>query len=310
MYRFLPAVVLLFAFLSPAIAHDIEPTASSTAWTRGYTLILVDADSADELAEARDFIVAKGGTVAIVLPPHVIYGWIAPDVKARILGKHKIRAVHNSVVASVPANFRDRETLAAVHIFNDIASGKHARDKERELKTQMAESQGFSPSRPPMLGCEQPHPQIDKEDFIRNLQLQGATKSVREAQASVEPNYFDNSNVMDGTVAVGVFFVESNGSADPNLFNWSQTDVTSTEAQVIDGLNWWVDQSRAFNLSRPLHFTVTFYDPSNPACQQPYEPILHSGSDAIFCRIATGGHRGPTWAGLLCRCCTAVSVGV
>ena len=178
MYRLLSVAALFLLISSSIFARNIKQTDSATAWAKGYTLILVDADTPEELAEARDFITAKGGTVAIVLPPRAIYGWIPSDVKARILGKRKIRAIYNSVVQSVPANFRDRDTIAAIHLFNDIASGKLARDKERELKSQAEESSGFSPSRPPMLGCEQPRPEMNKEDFIRNLQLQGATKSL------------------------------------------------------------------------------------------------------------------------------------
>jgi hypothetical protein len=45
-------------------------------------------------------------------------------------------------------------------------------------------------------------------------------------------------------------------------------------------LNWWVDQSRAFSLGRPLQFTLVPYLATHPACQQPYEPILHEGRDA------------------------------
>ena len=48
----------------------------------------------------------------------------------------------------------------------------------------------------------------------------------------------------------------------------------------MDGLNWWVEQSRAFNLARPLQFTIVPFSATHPACQVPYESVLHPGSDA------------------------------
>jgi hypothetical protein len=84
---------------------------------------------------------------------------------------------------------------------------------------------------------------------------------------------------MDGTIAVAVFLVESTGGIDPDTYSWSTTDQSFAIAQVIDGLNWWVDQSRAFSLGRPLQFTVVPFFANNAACQVPYEPVLHEGRD-------------------------------
>src|SRR5262249_47409045 len=67
---------------------------------------------------------------------------------------------------------------------------------------------------------------------------------------------------------------------DPNVYSWSQADQDLARSQVIDGLNWWVDQSRAFNLGRPLQFTPVFFDASHPASQVPWEPALRPGTDA------------------------------
>ena len=108
----------------------------------------------------------------------------------------------------------------------------------------------------------------------------GAEQSVLGIQSTVTPQFASNSDVMDGTVAVAVFLVESTGGIDPNIYTWSQADQDIARSQVIDGLNWWVEQSRAFNLARPLQFTPIFYDASHPACQIPYEPVIRPGTDA------------------------------
>ncbi|HSO75620.1 MAG TPA: putative Ig domain-containing protein, partial [Blastocatellia bacterium] len=222
------------------------------------------------------FIVAQGGAVAVVVPPHAILGWISPEVGARILGKRGIRSIHRSVVDQRSVAYTDRETQIAIGLFNDIVSGRRARQARRES----ARQSGFGTARPGLTDCAMPHPAINKDDFIRNLRLMGAEESARGIQSLVNPQFLSNSDTMDGTVVVAVFLLESTGGIDPNVYTWSQTDQTSAIAQVIEGLNWWVEQSRAFNLARPLQFTVVPFLATNPACQQPYEPVLHPGRDA------------------------------
>ncbi|HKS40502.1 MAG TPA: hypothetical protein VJX74_07785, partial [Blastocatellia bacterium] len=80
---------LLIAIISiPAYSHPEIEARSPVEWMKGYTLVLVDARSKSELADARDFIIAQGGTVAVVLPPHAILGWITPEVSSKIVGRH------------------------------------------------------------------------------------------------------------------------------------------------------------------------------------------------------------------------------
>jgi hypothetical protein len=241
-----------------------------------YTLVLVDADSQAELAEARDFITAQGGKVAIVLPPRAIMGWVAPDVGARIIGRYKIRSIHRSPLQASANRYSDRETQIAINIFNEIASGARARRTLAEIRVQ-AEARA---DLPPMFDCALPRPDMNRDDYLRNLLSLGITPEALSAQSEIEPRFFDNSNIMDGTVAVALFLVESNGSIDPDALTWSQADQTTAVSRVIDGLNWWVDQSRAFNLPRPLQFTLVPFLATNPVCQQPYEPIFHNGRDA------------------------------
>jgi Putative Ig domain/Bacterial Ig domain len=275
MYRvvLLPCVLLLLltATATPASAQAAARR-SPVEWMKGYTLILVAADTKSELAEARDFIIASGGTVAVTLPPHAIFGWITPAVEAKIVGQHRIRAVHRAVINTPPAGFRDRDTQVAINLFNDIASGRSARRQQRDA----ARPVGPQTDRPGMIDAEA-HPRINREQMVRNLRLLGVTPS-----NDVHMQFFGNSDVMDGSVAVALFLIESNGARDPNVYSWSSDDTTSAISQTLDGLNWWVDQSRAFQLSRPLQFTLVPYLPTDPACQVPYEPILHPASDSVF----------------------------
>jgi Putative Ig domain/Fibronectin type III domain len=287
-----PLAILLFAtfYSSSPGALAKGQTGSSGNPEAGYTLVLVDTSSKTELAEARDFIVSEGGRVAIVLPPHAIMGWIAQEADSRLVGRHGIRSIHRSPVVSAPSGFTDRDTQTAINAFNDIASGRSARRRQRESNQET----GPQADRPGMIECSLPRPPINKDEFIRNLRMLGAEQSVLGIQSTVTPQFANNSDVMNGTVAVAVFLVESAGGIDPNIYSWSQADQDLARSQVIDGLNWWVEQSRAFNLARPLQFTPIFFDATNPACRIPYEPVIRPGTDAAAWVNQIMGNLGAT----------------
>ncbi len=272
-------LLLLAAAASVSQTHSHLPARDPFAWTRGYTLVLVDASNKEELAEARDFIVSEGGRVAVILPPRAILGWITPETGRRISGRHRIRSIHHSPLQAIPQGFTDVETRLAIKLFNDIASGARARKATAELRRGMQ----FDDTYRAMPDCSLPHPQIDRNEVIRSLRSMGAEQAISSLQSqAVHPQIFGTSDVMEGSVAVAVFLVESNGGIDQNLYSWTQADQTTAIAGIIDGLNWWVDQSKAFRLARPLQFTLIPFLANNPACQVPYEPIIHPGIDAVF----------------------------
>ena len=280
MFRVLSSCVVLFLLCtSSAFAHSHSgdhDLRSPVEWMTGYTMVLVDSDSKQDLLAARDFIVAQGGTVSVLLPPHAIFGWITPEVGSRIIGRHKIRSIHRSPVEPSATGFRDRETITAIKSFNAVASGQSAERTMREMNTQAANPA----SRPAMPDCALPKPPMDRDEFLRALRSMGGGQSSAMLQSAVTPQFFNNSDVMDGTVAVGAFLIESNGGVDTNVFNWSLADQDIAIAQILQGLNWWVDQSRAFTLARPLQFTLVPFLPNNPAAQVPYEPSLREGRNA------------------------------
>jgi hypothetical protein len=274
----LPLVVLAIFSDAAAGAPPANRSQSQTRLRGNYSLILVDTESSTELASAGEFIASQGGTVAVVVPPHAIFAWLTPDTAARIRGRNGIRAIHFREVDVGLLPFQDRATQITVRSFNDLVSGRSARRARRET----ARGVGPDAGRPPMPDCSQPHPAINREAFLRDMRSMGMDPGSVGIQSTVRPQFFGGSDSMDGNVAVAVFLVESNGGVDPNVYNWSQDDQTYAIAQVIEGLNWWVEQSRAFSLARPLRFTVVPFLANNPACQEPYEPVLHPAHDANF----------------------------
>lgn len=81
------------------------------------------------------------------------------------------------------------------------------------------------------------------------------------------PGYYDTSEYLIGSVGVGLIFLESNGSADPNRENWTSTEITNVRNQINQSLAWWSNQNQWAG--------VSFIQDVHTAVPTRYEPIIH-----------------------------------
>jgi len=81
------------------------------------------------------------------------------------------------------------------------------------------------------------------------------------------PGYYDTSEYLIGTVAVGVIFLESNGSIDQNKENWTTTEVNNVLSEINQSLTWWAGQNSLAGVGYTLDI--------HTAVPTSYEPIIH-----------------------------------
>jgi PKD repeat protein len=110
----------------------------------------------------------------------------------------------------------------------------------------------------------------------------------------------NNSEYMMGTVCTSVFFIESNGAVDPNTYTWPQAEINDVKAQMIDAWSIW-------SYTAGLHgHTVTavmdWHEPSGGNSVQPYEPVLHAGSQDHLWIEAILSNLGRTETGAFAKC--------
>jgi hypothetical protein len=80
------------------------------------------------------------------------------------------------------------------------------------------------------------------------------------------PGYPDTSEYLIGSIALGVVLLESNGSIDPNLENWTTTEIAKVRSEINESLAWLSSQNIDANIT-----SVTDYH----LCPTSYEPIIH-----------------------------------
>ena len=257
---------LFFSFFLSLCAQNLE-------W-KNYSLILTECKDYAEVVATRDYITQMGGNVAIIGSKNVMLGWVDPSIVSQLIGHYGIAAIHYKTIDLSTLKTSDRQTLQTVAFFNSATSctlGKKLfgeKDKpEKKLDYQ---------------DCL-PHPAISYNDYIKNLEkknlnIQNLKKENHLLTFKADGSLLTgNSDEMTGTIAVAVFLVESNGAVDQNLYTWSSADEDSMYQHTLRDLSWW--SGMAIKYGKTVSFNVIPHYHTNPVCQQPYEPILHSSDE-------------------------------
>jgi hypothetical protein len=254
-----------------------EPSTDPMPWLQGLTLIELETDDIPSLHRALGEVIEEGGKVALMVPPNILIGWVPLDVGERLMGRPGFKAIHYGPLPEALLAAAPEPTRYSLRFFNDAVTGRLA---ERYLMRERAAAAAGEVKKilPDALT---PDP-IDPRDYYENLRRQGLTPSLLESKGlglKPAPLYDPgNSDEMTGTISVTIFFVESNGHYDPDTYTWDPQDVQDYVNGVNAGLAFWSNQAYNYN-DCWCAFMVHYYPPTDPRCQQGYEPVLRPSSD-------------------------------
>lgn len=271
-------LVSLMTFVSGMPSGQEAFAQSGPEWRQGYTLVIVGGASNASANQARQYIIEKGGRIAIVSPPHVMVGWIPPDIWEELIGHYGIEIITRTAIDPDALKYNDPATIAGVLYFNSrvtpvpLAATVPADYQAIRLENDVLE-----------------HPAIDYKAYRQNLERAGVTAPGSDVRA-LAPGDPGNSDSMTGTVAVAVFFVESDGTIDADEYTWTVAHELETFNSAADGLAWWASQAHFYGAS--VSFTLFRYSASDPVTHQGYEPVRHGAFDAQLWINAIMDHLG------------------
>ena len=104
-----------------------------------------------------------------------------------------------------------------------------------------------------------------------------------------------NSETMEGVIVASSFFVESNGSVDPDLYTWTQAHVDQVKLHVIDA--WVVWSYTASLYGRTVTAVMDWYEPAGGLTLQGHEPVTRPSTDDQLWIDAILANTGRTEAG-------------
>lgn len=238
----------------PSIVSGARPSGSDDGQEK-YSLIVMSHTRIESAGQARDYVAGQGGRITLLGSPHVMIGWLPPGLSGRLIGSHGIEMVVESSLDPKSVPYQDQQTRALVSFFN--------RDRSDRLESKRAFVPEATPD--PLINDAFQRPALDYGAYLNNVQ---------KAEAVPSPG---NSDSMTGIVAVYFFFIESDGSIDPDTYTWSEANEQATISKALAALSWWSDQASKNGVN--LTFTPFYHLSSSPVCRQGYEPILHSIAD-------------------------------
>lgn len=222
-------------------------------------LLLLDPASASQasLSQLRADLTAVGGRAIHIYPPSGLIANLPSQALAPLAGRPDLAAV---LTDPVPAEQFSRYPAAAqplIHAWNNLINP--VEPKQGPPSSQAAQGYGrafWPPDLPP-----------DGDP---------------SGGSSLTPGYYQTSEFMAGSVAVGLILLESNGTSDPSTEDWTGTEKQQVFSEVASGLNWWAELNPAAGLSFVYddHFTTplpTSVEPIN----RPYYDQSFWISDAM-----------------------------
>jgi hypothetical protein len=87
----------------------------------------------------------------------------------------------------------------------------------------------------------------------------------------ITPGYYETSEYLIGSVAVGVILPESNSTIDMSMEDWTTVEESQVISEIQVALNWWSDQNPEACVS--FNLTVNYRVPTS------YEPISRPQTD-------------------------------
>ena len=125
----------------------------------------------------------------------------------------------------------------------------------------------------PVTGMHTTTEEINDYDFFKNDVIIVPDIENAGKNRGPDPGYYDTSEFLMGTIALGIIFLESDGSIDPSTEDWAQIekDYAMGSLGVAGGHLQWYNWYSALGYIQPSFFTYGEVNTVNIS----YEPITH-----------------------------------
>ena len=213
---------LTFNIAVPQYNHPVAAASTSTS-----TFILLINDDASNMTAVETFIKIQGGHITHSFPYQALIADLPAGVETQI-----------TTLPGVALALTQPIDLSLVDIY-----GPAARRYAAVWNTLIT-----PPPDTGLTAAGADHPFDPANDALEPPDLPpgggiGATAD------SVTPGYYQTSEYMAGSVAVGIVLVESNGSVDPSTENWTADEKQLVFNKIVAALNWWAARDPRTHLS-------------------------------------------------------------
>jgi hypothetical protein len=191
-------------------------------------LVLLADDDAQRLAEVRAFVEAQGGRPLHTFPHQAMIAKIPPGSSQSIAALPGVAALFTQVVELSTVDAYAPDARRFVRLWNSLVTPK------------------VSGSGQNLMAAEH---EDEHDDAFVAPDLPSVTGMSLVADASVTPGYYQTSEFMAGSVAVGIVLVESDGSVDLSTEDWTSDEKQRVFGEIVAALDWWAELEPRANLT-------------------------------------------------------------
>jgi len=264
-------LALLTAFIAFSLWGPL-PTAQAQSDAPVQVLILLTSDDEQQLSQAQTFVEANGGRTSHTFPHRALVARIPSSAMQSLAALPGVAGVFTQAIEPSTVDSYGPNASRIADVWNSLFAAQTAPMDASLMATG--------------------HPDDPNDALVApDLPSTEYRMSLGSGAASVTPGYYQTSEYMAGSVAVGIVLVESDGSGDPSTEDWTLAEKQEVFDEIVTGLNWWAEMEPRANLSFVYddHFSnplPTSVEPiSRPYSDQKYwvaEAMGGLGYDAHF----------------------------
>jgi hypothetical protein len=257
------AINVSFVLPSPVLGYQsivnfdqVVQTASKPVQNDGLiqAFVLLTANDRGTLTQIQNLIKDRGGQTHHILPYQALIAKVPPQLRPQLITWPGVAGVFTKAVE-----------LATMDSYGSAA--RRFASAWNSLVTPL----------PPLPGSQSiTEAQTGKYEDAFTAPDVPAGKELSGSGASPTPGYYQTSEYMAGSMAVGIVLVESNGAIDPSTENWTSDEKQLVFNKIVTALNWWAE------LEPKAHLNFVYDDHFSTPLPTSVEPITRPFTDQQY----------------------------
>lgn len=217
------SLIILFNGLNPAIPAYAQTSSDVPI----FVILASEHQHKTGLADVRTLIETRHGRITHTFPYQALIATVPAGLSAEISALSPVAAVFTGPVELSTTDIYGPHIRRLAGVWNSLIAPQPAAETMNTL-------------------AEYPE---DHHDAFIAPDVPDFDSNRLAAAGAITPGYYQTSEFMAGSVAVGIILVESNGSTDPSTENWTADERQQVFNEIVAGLNWWAELDPRANLS-------------------------------------------------------------
>jgi hypothetical protein len=210
--------------------------------TQAFILLAPEHSNRLDMARLQGVIEANGGRVRHTFPYRAIIVEVPAGTVQQLSALPGVASVFTGAVELSMMDVYGSDARRFASVWNSLISPQST-DREMDVSALDHPDEHDDAFMAPDL------PPVYRSPLGREGRPTGKGDLGVASSSSATPGYYQTSEYMTGSVAVGIVLVESDGSVDSSTEDWTDDEKQLVFSEIVAALNWWAEREPRANLS-------------------------------------------------------------